>query len=124
MSAGAQSSAPESPAPSFDQIRACIEKGLHQDSVRELRAIAMRLAAGSDRPVALYVLASVFGDIEQRWDSRPVPAAQTQAADDALIEPLTRVLASLELNRPSDVTDALQDFVRRFIRLQDTGALG
>jgi hypothetical protein len=107
----------------LSSIRQCLDKGLHQEGLRVLRERAMALAAQTERPVAAYVLASVFGDLETRWDGRAVPASQIDLAEKRLVPLLRDVIGAIERGDDRDALDMLQALVADFIRLQCEGTL-
>ncbi|MGA2469627.1 MAG: hypothetical protein ABSG64_02925 [Solirubrobacteraceae bacterium] len=110
---------------SIDDLATALERGLHQKNVGALLRISMELAAHDANPVALYVVASVLGDLDAKWDSRPVKEAQTGAAEKDL-QPLLRLLiADIRRNASDEVlAGSMNRLVARFIALQNEGALG
>jgi hypothetical protein len=108
-----------------DDLQSRLEQGLHQESLRDLRDLGMRLAEKHETPLGYYVLASVLGDLESRWESRPVPAKQVSAAEDKLIPVIRRVIFDLQRDAPEgELLASLNRLVMSFIDLQRSGAIG
>jgi hypothetical protein len=90
-----------------------------------LRKISMRQAKDRDTPLADYVLASIFGDLEARWESRPVLTDQADAAVEALRPLVEQVIHDAQPGMPeAELVASLNQLVRSFVKLQTSGDIG
>lgn len=110
---------------SLDQLRSSLDDGLHQENLRGMLAICKELAASADRPLAFYVLASVFADLEAKWEGRPVQAAETEAAEGGLLASCRHLVFAIQRDAPEhELVDLMNRLVGSFVELQESGALG
>jgi hypothetical protein len=110
---------------SLDELESRLSRGLHVENLHVTLEISQGLAKASLNPLALYVVASVLGDLLLRWDGRVVQASEAQTAERELL-PLLQAAARLARDDTAeqDVLETLNRLVTAFIDLQDRGELG
>jgi hypothetical protein len=117
-----------SPSPSvaaLDELRSSLDRGIHQENVRAMLDMSTALAEAAENPLAFYVLASVFGDLDSKWSGRPVESSQATAAEEKLLPRLRQLLFAIQRDAAEpELVESMNRLVASFIKLQQSGSLG
>ncbi len=110
---------------SLDELRSRLEDGLHQENLRRLLLLINELTQATQEPLALYVLASVIGDLEAKRRDQPLDTSQAEAAEGELMPALRQVVFCLQRSAPlDDLHKSLNRLISRYVELDRAGALG
>jgi hypothetical protein len=101
----------------LNQMKENLKKGLSIDNLYELKRQSMEIAKQADDPLPFYVLASIFFDIIDDWDERPLLDAKAKKMEQAILDKLDNVIDGLIEKRQSNrMYDDLNSLVRSFVQ--------
>jgi len=80
----------------FDELRRCLEREFFADNFADIARIAYEAADSVDRPLAFYVLWTIFWSLDSHWRDRPLTVSTAKRMEAYLKPRLAEYLISAQ----------------------------
>ena len=99
------------------KINHILAGGLYINGLREIARLCMKLASSSDEPLPYYVLASMFSNILNEWDERPLYSQEVEHMEKRILNELRTLINSMiECKEQPIIWEHLNIVLRRFLQ--------
>ena len=102
------------------KIKKNLQKGLYVENLSEMRRQCMEMAKEVNEPLAFYVLASVFYDIEERWRTKkPLLVDEAKEMEQRISGVLKDAIDGIIENQEhKQMWDSLNALLRSFLQAE------
>lgn len=95
-----------------------VDEGLYVDNLREMLRKSAQLIVSSEYPTAFYVLESVFSELKQAWDDRPVTTEEYERVQGRLVGLIQDVLVAARSGEGDALRECLDILVQGFVEMR------